>query len=270
MRIFAPTYYKDFKCIADKCRHNCCIGWEIDIDEATLRRYRNDDGIMNKVSLIYTPHFVLGEDERCPFLGNDNLCEIIKQHGEGYLCQICRDHPRFYNEFDSRTEVGIGLTCEAAARLIIDNDLFIEEIAQDEELSYSSVEEKDFFEQRDEIFQSRPSDYKYLLPNIMVAELARLFKELERLDPEWDDVLDRHLDRYDKIHQTDVDTQEATRLFHYFVFRHLHKYGLPFCVLCTYFILSLDGDIYEIARQFSSEIEYSDQNIDALIEEVLL
>ena len=30
-----PSYYKNFRCIADKCPDNCCRGWEIDIDEDT-------------------------------------------------------------------------------------------------------------------------------------------------------------------------------------------------------------------------------------------
>ena len=42
MQLFAPTYYKKFKCIADRCQHNCCIGWEIDIDGETPERYKND------------------------------------------------------------------------------------------------------------------------------------------------------------------------------------------------------------------------------------
>ena len=39
MIMLVPNYYKDFLCIADKCRHSCCIGWEIDIDEETLEFY---------------------------------------------------------------------------------------------------------------------------------------------------------------------------------------------------------------------------------------
>ena len=39
MKLYAPSYYKKFKCIADKCEHSCCIGWEIDIDEETLEKY---------------------------------------------------------------------------------------------------------------------------------------------------------------------------------------------------------------------------------------
>ena len=31
-----PNYYDKFKCIANRCKHSCCIGWEIDIDEDTM------------------------------------------------------------------------------------------------------------------------------------------------------------------------------------------------------------------------------------------
>ena len=124
MNLFAPDYYKDFKCVADKCRHNCCIGWEIDIDNDTLKGYNQLSGelgmkLRNNISTDGVPHFILTPDERCPFLTKSNLCEIILSAGEDRLCQICCDHPRFRNFFDSRTEIGLGLCCEAAGRLIL-------------------------------------------------------------------------------------------------------------------------------------------------------
>ena len=36
-----PSYYKDFRCIASDCTENCCIGWEIDVDEDTLAYYKS-------------------------------------------------------------------------------------------------------------------------------------------------------------------------------------------------------------------------------------
>ena len=30
-----PTFFPDFQCKADRCRHTCCQKWEIDIDEET-------------------------------------------------------------------------------------------------------------------------------------------------------------------------------------------------------------------------------------------
>ena len=41
MRVIVPEYYKEFKCIASKCKNNCCIGWEIDIDKDTYELYKS-------------------------------------------------------------------------------------------------------------------------------------------------------------------------------------------------------------------------------------
>ena len=41
----APIYYKEFQCIADKCKENCCAaGWEIDIDKETAEYYKKLPG----------------------------------------------------------------------------------------------------------------------------------------------------------------------------------------------------------------------------------
>ena len=123
MKLYAPKYYKRFHCIADKCEHSCCIGWEIDIDEDTLQAYQAmKDGygavIAESVSMEETPHFKLCEGDRCPHLDERGLCKIILNLGEDYLCHICREHPRFYN-FTGVAEVGIGMSCPEAARIVL-------------------------------------------------------------------------------------------------------------------------------------------------------
>ena len=82
MKLYAPKYYKDFRCIADKCEHSCCIGWEIDIDKDTAEKYKKlNDGycavVADSVSFDNTPHFKLGEHDRCPHLDENGLCKII-------------------------------------------------------------------------------------------------------------------------------------------------------------------------------------------------
>lgn len=75
MKKIAPNYYKSFSCIADRCQHSCCIGWEIDIDEDSLDYYKSIDGEIgeflskNIENDGETAHFrLIGEEERCPFL----------------------------------------------------------------------------------------------------------------------------------------------------------------------------------------------------------
>ena len=124
MNIYVPEYYPEFRCVASECRHTCCAGWEIDIDEESLARYDRlpgpfGDVVRHSIQRGEAPHFALTAGERCPLLNGDNLCELILHAGEGALCQICRDHPRFRNYYSCRVEMGLGLVCEEAARLIL-------------------------------------------------------------------------------------------------------------------------------------------------------
>ena len=48
MEIYAPEYYERFKCIADKCKHSCCVDWEIDVDEKTHEKYKSLDNEFGK------------------------------------------------------------------------------------------------------------------------------------------------------------------------------------------------------------------------------
>ncbi len=123
MKAIMPTYCKNFKCIADKCRDNCCIGWEIDIDAQTAGYYKTVGGsfgerLKNNINDGEVSCFRLC-GERCPFLNENNLCDIIINLGEDRLCQICRDHPRYFEWYADRKEGGIGLCCEEAARIIV-------------------------------------------------------------------------------------------------------------------------------------------------------
>ncbi len=125
MKTIMPTYCKNFSCIADKCLDNCCIGWEIDIDAQTAEYYKTVEGSFGKklsdnIEEGDIPSFRLN-NERCPFLNKNNLCEIIINLGEDKLCQICRDHPRYFEWYADKKEGGIGLCCEEAARIIVTN-----------------------------------------------------------------------------------------------------------------------------------------------------
>lgn len=130
MNITHPTYYRDFECTASDCSDNCCIGWEIDIDKEALKRYEKADSenLLSIMEHIDTngkeAHFVLGEDGRCPFLDEKNLCNIYKTLGEQALCRICTLHPRFINEYGDTVEYGLDLCCEEAVRLTLSQSQF--------------------------------------------------------------------------------------------------------------------------------------------------
>ncbi|MBQ8382749.1 MAG: flagellin lysine-N-methylase [Clostridia bacterium] len=215
MPLFVPAYYPAFRCIAGDCQHSCCIGWEIDIDPVTLARYNALPPRERKEILSHTvtqkgcTSFRLTGDERCPFLTDGGLCRLILAHGDGILCDICREHPRFYNSFSDRTEAGVGLCCEAAARLILTDPepfhlICIENDASDEN-AVTDPFEADFFSERSDVFRilcdrSLPLSERidgllarYSLSRAAIYESDRrwqkIYRSLERLDPAWDAAL---------------------------------------------------------------------------------
>lgn len=124
MKVCRPDFYKEFQCIGSECGDTCCALWEIEVDETSAERYSQEQGPLAEDLKKYLVrkeeenYFRLTEDKRCPFLNEQNLCRMILTMGEDYICDICREHPRFYHWFGNYTEVGLGLCCEEAGRLL--------------------------------------------------------------------------------------------------------------------------------------------------------
>lgn len=141
MKVVTPDYYSIFKCTAAKCPDNCCIGWEIDVDEDTYNKYLKIDGDFGNrlrsnitISEDGSRCFRLTPGERCPFLNENNLCDIILNAGEENLCSICENHPRFHNCFGNIRETGIGISCIEAAIILLtkqDKTSFVSEITDE-------------------------------------------------------------------------------------------------------------------------------------------
>lgn len=304
LKIYTPDYYNKFKCIAEKCKHNCCIGWEIDIDKDTLDKYKFVRGEFGKklaknIDLAEYPHFRLSENERCPFLNNDNLCEIIINLGENHLCQICSDHPRFRNFFDSREEMGIGLCCEAAAELIINKQDKTNFILLEGGEKICDSDETQIFSERENVFnllQNRnlnvneriaqlTDKYKIKFPYSTFSEWSQFLTGLERLDNEWNTYIEKLSQLTEtKFENCIPDKWENAReqLLIYFVFRYMADgfydgriyERLAFAIISERLITAiciangitdLNG-LADVSRAYSCEIEYSEENIERMID----
>ena len=292
MKLYAPAYYKNFRCIADKCTHSCCIGWEIDIDGDTLKKYKELDGgyasvIADSISDDGEPHFKLCRGDRCPHLNENGLCDIITNVGEEYLCDICREHPRFYN-FTDVAEVGIGMSCPEAARIILSSSDFrnTEEIGE----VIATADDTNFNGRRlrEEIYgilQDPIYGYEAALEKICSRysvdigddrEYLKILDSLEYLDPEHKKLFMRY-SRYCRPQDKD---EYLKRFLAYFIYRHCTeafdeddlRLRLSFCLFCERLFASLiysEGasspeEVMELARIISEEIEYSEDNTEAL------
>ena len=322
MQLIAPDYYNQFQCIADRCIHSCCIGWEIDIDRDTREKYRCLSGsFADRLNHSICDddegaHFQLDAQERCPMLNKSGLCDLITNLGEDMLCQICADHPRFRNFFSGRTEIGLGFCCEAAVQLalfrreptrfiILSDDGAIDLKAARHPLLRSEKivpidirlpqDEETLLKQRDfliSILQNRNIPLHTRLEQVLQAvgmslppsDWEKVYRSLEQLDDAWDARLSRlkGKDLSVPLPIYDAHAIPLEQLAVYLLFRHLPGAledgdlagRAAFCVLSVRVIAALcpeecsDGTLAEIVRMYSAEIEYSQQNIDALLDEM--
>lgn len=351
MKQYRPSYYKDFRCIASACSDNCCIGWEIDIDPQTAAFYHSvggDFGLRLQQHICSTEDgdcFIL-QNERCPFLNGQNLCDIFLHLGEKSLCEICTEHPRYHEWFGDWKESGLGLCCEAAGRLIFSQTgpaafetVEIEEEAGDKvdeeafsalfiarETAFSLVQNRQLsFGRRMALLLYYGRELQYALEQedwCQIKSIAAAFEEpdflkqttfpqsfpdrsamdktlsffslLEPIDPQWPDlllrirkqlpeILDSHQKRLRKYGPWERELEHLTVTF---LFRYFSKalfdgdiYGkTAFTVLSCCLVSLLDGEVFLrtgsysledrifTAKQYSKEIEYCTDNLDALWE----
>ncbi len=262
MITYFPDYYKDFKCIASLCRHTCCAGWEIDVDSTSLERFLKVPDIAKSIK---DGSIILDKDERCPFLREDGLCTMILEHGEDFLCDICTEHPRFYNNFEDHIEGGLGLVCEEACRLILekkeDFTLFPPmELPSDIKLLFDAS--KALTERLHELKEN-------IMPSLTRASFVNT---LEVMDPLWSEAIKRIIDNPPTMEDENVIINSDSRRFSNFCAYLLYRYPdeTGFAAESTYILADLvlrGTDLLDAARMFSGEIEYSDINIDKAIEE---
>ena len=262
MKTVKPRFFDSFKCTAGSCTDNCCIGWEIDIDDETLLKYKSlNSPFANELNKSYTVSpdgstcFRLCENERCTHLDENNLCRIIKNLGEDYLCEICREHPRFYAFLPDRTECGLGLCCEEACRLLLENGLELIIEGEDDEGGDETETQLSrlLYNERENIFgllaanlsykekvaavrQRAKSFDKRVFENITPvsqvlcdSRLIALMKKTEAIDTEWLPTVEKIEKNIALIHKRENDFDKTCTgmnyeaVFAYLIYRHFIK-----------------------------------------------
>lgn len=266
-----PSFYDKFKCIASACTDNCCIGWEIDVDDEALSAYEQVEGDFGcrlreniTKSADGSTCFKLCAGERCAFLNKDNLCDIIINCGEGSLCEICKEHPRFYEWFPGVTECGLGLCCEEVCRILLENDemFTLEEDNDGEKIELDSQEE--IYESdlyifiaglRDDFFKIL-SDKKQTLGDRVARllekteqftgevcrlkndrEIIRMYEQTEPVDDAWAEYISALKENIDGI--LSIEEEFKSKAFNaslyakclaYILYRHLIKSVFDRCI----------------------------------------
>lgn len=266
MLYVSPSYYKNFICTASHCRDNCCrVDWEIALDRQTYDQYRNAaepfrSKLLSAVSESDGKYCISRSHGACPLLRDDGLCEVVLTLGEEYLGFICRTHPRYINPYSDREEIGIGLACEEAARLIMTDpepgalDMLgspDKSVQQEETEAYLLMRQNmtDFIAGDGELFEKIAGVLKYAeeISNCLsaeelsakakekikpqsigqtpcfenISEIVQKFLEYEILDSKWINVLNSLcIDLKGRSARDNSHTDELSRIFIYFLYRY--------------------------------------------------
>lgn len=149
MRYVKPHYYDEFRCSADKCPDTCCAGWQIVIDDESLESYLELKGgfgsrIMNSVD--WEEGCFLQYKGRCALLNENNLCDMVVELGEEYLCETCRRYPRHIEEFEGLREMSLSLSCPVAAEMILNCKEGLRLLQEEDEVQEPLEEEFEDFD----------------------------------------------------------------------------------------------------------------------------
>lgn len=342
MRITKPNFYNDFKCKTSECTDTCCVGWEIDIDTGTFEKYKVLEGKFGdylRENIIKSDDsfcFKLKEGDRCPFLDEKKLCTIITEYGFDMTCDICREHPRFYEWYGDYKDAGIGLCCEEGCRLLFENNSklkFIKEDCEDDKENNNYIDDDEkyfaefFYNAREiafNILQNREKSLSERIINLFeysvkvqnenftddyeakkddlcnendfYKEIVNIMENSEPINEEWTfkikelninlSELTENKEEFEK--QNKDHFYEYEHFLVYTVFRYFIKALwngnivsiIKFCVINLIFVYLLDIKIWlenlhtftledriNNVKLWSKQIEYSEENVEFIIEQ---
>lgn len=129
MKCLALDNYHDFECIGSACPSTCCaVGWTILVDADSAAFYESVPGEFGdklRNNLIHKDNvcYIQMDHDRCPFLTEENLCDIYRNLGKDKMCNTCTCYPRFQQFYGDIAFQGLSLSCpEVAKNLFLRTD----------------------------------------------------------------------------------------------------------------------------------------------------
>lgn len=321
MRYVKPYYYDEFRCVADQCPDTCCAGWQIVIDEKTLERYEGEvvnttdgvnrtDGVNCADDVNHTAdagrraafasrlyNSVDWQDGcfkqyhgRCSMLNEENLCDLVIEKGEAWLCDTCNRYPRHIEEFDGVRELSLSLSCPVAAKMMLQREepvrFLIEENEEDDPLE-EEFEEFDFllFTQLEDargvlfsIVQNRKTAIEYRMALIMqmAEEMQHCLDENRLFDMEA--VVEKYAKSEEKVTCYVPDGEERYRYLkeNFVLFHKLERLRKEWTGVITETEKLLYQGSYEqyslIYNEFKSEFvtETGEKRWEIFLEQILM
>lgn len=129
--ITEPHFVTTFQCTGTQCRDHCCKGWNIYLDKATVNKYvssknrdiRNiakENIILLKKDITQWGMIKFADGTgNCPYLTEDNLCQVQKKLGAKALSPTCQTFPRVVHAYKNDVRKSLNLSCPEVVSIVL-------------------------------------------------------------------------------------------------------------------------------------------------------
>lgn len=111
-----------FSCLGDKCEDTCCKGWSMQLDDATLARYKKEaPELLDAVEPAEESPWIMRKDPKTTYCVKyeDGLCGIHKERGDSFLGDACHFYPRSTRSLGDSKIMTATLSCPEVSRLAL-------------------------------------------------------------------------------------------------------------------------------------------------------
>ena len=132
MKYLYMDIYEKFKCIGGSCPNSCCVGWSIPLNRETIEQYKKmqssySDKVLENIECAGENYRIkMGETERCPFLNEQNLCDIYIHISPEAMFPVCQTYPRKIKNYYDTTILTLFLSCPEVCRLLLEKKDYIQ------------------------------------------------------------------------------------------------------------------------------------------------
>lgn len=110
-----------FQCLGDQCEDTCCQNWSMQVDDATLSRYKNDAPELLAAVEEEGGLHVMKRDPatRHCIKMEGGLCGIHKKYGDAMLGDACHFYPRVTRALGDENHMSATPSCPEVVRLML-------------------------------------------------------------------------------------------------------------------------------------------------------
>lgn len=110
-----------FSCLGDRCPDTCCKGWDMQVMENTLTKYRHlaPELLPSVVEVQGSPIMKRDPATDCCVKLEQGLCSIHRDYGADMLGDACRFFPRITRSLGELVVMSAALSCPESARLML-------------------------------------------------------------------------------------------------------------------------------------------------------